>query len=49
MTWIDDVDEAEPISGELRHTRALNAFTIAQAEKQWIKRPGAKAVIGRVA
>ena len=42
MTWRDRPDPADPIAGRTHHAENLNAFTIAEAEKQWFYRPGAR-------
>jgi hypothetical protein len=41
MTWCDEPDDEAPrINCARHHAAALNAFTIAQAERQWFHRPG---------
>lgn len=41
MTWCDEPDDEAPrISCARQDAAALNAFTIAQAERQWFHRPG---------
>ena len=51
MTWLDAEDPVEPIRGSREHAKNFNAFTIAQAEKQWFHLPGSKPplVDGRLA
>jgi hypothetical protein len=45
MTWIDRGDG--PLrQGRLRQAQALNAFTIAQADRQWMHLPGAEPPVG---
>jgi hypothetical protein len=39
MTWRDLPDDLEPIAGKPHHAQNLNAFTVAEAEKQWFFRP----------
>jgi hypothetical protein len=46
MTWIYDGDPVAPVNGGLRHARAINAFTIAQAEDQWLHQIGTKPLLG---
>lgn len=40
MTWRDLPDDPEPITGKSHHAVNLNAFTVAEAEKQWFFMPG---------
>ena len=40
MTWVDDPDTVQPHRGRKHHAKSLNAFTVAQADKQWFHRPG---------
>jgi hypothetical protein len=40
MTWADEPDDQQPGSAEPRHAAELNAFTISQAERQWMHQPG---------
>lgn len=48
MTWIDSADDiAVPFEGGRREARNINAFTIAQAEKQWFHRPGTDPPYGK--
>jgi hypothetical protein len=42
MTWRDQPDPPNPISGKTHHAENLNAFTIAEAEKQWFHKPGTR-------
>jgi len=42
MTWLDDADGAVPLRGARHHLKNLNAFTVAQAEKQWFHFPGVR-------
>lgn len=40
LTWLDQADDVdEPVQGGRREARNINAFTIAQAEKQWFQQP----------
>ena len=41
MTWRDPADAPELLHGKTHHADSLNAFTIAQAEKQWFYQAGA--------
>jgi Protein of unknown function (DUF4238) len=44
MTWADKADDEDPrVLGRRDHAMNLNAFTIANADRQWFTRPGAKA------
>ena len=46
MTWRDDADDADcVVRGRRDHTANLNAFTVAQAERQWFHQPGASTPI----
>jgi Protein of unknown function (DUF4238) len=48
MTWLERAeDTAEPFEGRRPEARNLNAFTIAQAEKQWFHLPGTKPSFGK--
>jgi hypothetical protein len=48
MTWLDRAgDIAVPFEGGRQQARNLNAFTIAQAEKQWFHAPGANPSYGK--
>jgi len=40
MTWRDERDAASPLLGAKHHAANLNAFTVANAERQWFHRPG---------
>jgi hypothetical protein len=40
MTWLDDEDQPEVVRGTRELAANLNAFTVAQAERQWFHRPG---------
>jgi hypothetical protein len=39
MTWLDDEDRIEPARGVREFAANLNAFTVAQAERQWFHYP----------
>ncbi|MDX6582379.1 MAG: hypothetical protein QOI10_1563 [Solirubrobacterales bacterium] len=43
MAWADRPDIATPLSCGTHHARNLNAFSIAEAERHWVHRPGATA------
>lgn len=48
MTWLDQADDvAEPIDAGRREARNINAFTIAQAEKQWFHLPRTRPSVGK--
>lgn len=40
MTWVDLPDPATPARMSQRVAEELNAFTIGQADRQWMHRPG---------
>jgi hypothetical protein len=41
MAWLNEEgDRPEPLKGSRHHARNLNAFTIANAERQWFHLPG---------
>jgi hypothetical protein len=40
MTWRDLPDDPTPVMGKIHHAHNLNAFTVAEAEKQWFYLPG---------
>lgn len=42
LTWIDDEDVAAPVRGALHHAKTLNAFTVAQADRQWFHHPDSR-------
>lgn len=42
MTWRERPDDHEPLDGKTHHAENLNAFTIAQAVKQWFYKLGAR-------
>jgi hypothetical protein len=51
MTWADKPDDEDPrIFGRQEHAMNFNAFTIANADRQWFYRPGARSprAAGRV-
>jgi hypothetical protein len=40
MTWLDDHDAATPrLRGVRQHTASVNAFTVANAEREWFHLP----------
>jgi hypothetical protein len=42
MTWRDEADDQDcRVRGTRDHAANLNAFTIAHAERQWFRQPGA--------
>ncbi len=48
MTWLDRADDVPaPFDGERQEARNINAFTIAQAEKQWFHLPGTNPSYGK--
>jgi len=48
MTWLDQANDiAVPFEGGRREARNINAFTIAQAEKQWFHLPGTNPSYGK--
>jgi len=40
MTWLDDCDTLMPLRGTRDHAANVNAFTVAEAERQWFHMPG---------
>jgi len=47
MTWLDESeDRAEPITAARHHASVINAFTVANADKQWFYLPGTMPPIG---
>jgi len=40
MAWADQPDLPVPLLGRSHHARNLNAFSMAEAERHWIHRPG---------
>jgi hypothetical protein len=40
MTWVDEPDDHQPVAATPQHAAELNAFTISQAERQWMHQPG---------
>lgn len=46
MSWLHDEDSPAPIKGARHHAANLNAFTVAQAERQWFHMPGASPPVG---
>jgi hypothetical protein len=40
MTWVDKSDDQQPVAARRQHAAELNAFTISQAERQWMHQPG---------
>lgn len=40
MTWADEPDRREPVLADAAVAGELNAFTIGQAERQWMHWPG---------
>lgn len=40
MTWKDPPDSRQVLPGNRQHADNINAFTVAQAERQWLWRPG---------
>jgi hypothetical protein len=42
MTWADLADTPNPIGADARFAGEINAFTTAQADKQWMHQPGAE-------
>lgn len=40
MTWADEPDDQLPVAATWQHAAELNAFTISQAERQWMHQPG---------
>ena len=41
MTWLDDTDRSQArLRGARHHAASLNAFTVAEAERQWFHAPG---------
>ena len=43
MTWCDEPDDDAPrIQCRREHAASLNAFTVAQADKQWFHHPDSK-------
>jgi hypothetical protein len=40
MTWLNEDDRTEPRVAAAHHDRNLNAFVMAQAEREWFHRPG---------
>ena len=48
MAWLERAEDiAEPFPGGRQEARNLNAFTIAQAERQWFHLPGTKPSFGK--
>ena len=48
MTWLDrSADIGQPFEGTRQHARNLNAFTIAQAKRQWFHLPGTEPSYGK--
>jgi hypothetical protein len=48
MTWSDSFDDdANRTQGKRHHAKNANAFTRAQADKQWFYMPGTAPVIGK--
>lgn len=45
MTWREE-DASDPVGGKVHHERALNAFTVAHAQRQWFHRPGVSPPLG---
>jgi hypothetical protein len=45
MTWADRHDASQPVLGTPSQAAELNAFTVSQAERQWMHRPGAEPTI----
>ncbi|MGB7685005.1 MAG: DUF4238 domain-containing protein [Solirubrobacterales bacterium] len=46
LTWQDTADGGVPIAGNVAWAENLNAFSIGQADRQWISRPDADVPIG---
>jgi hypothetical protein len=46
MTWVDEPDNPTPVPAEPRHAGELNAFTISQADRQWMHKPGTVPPVG---
>lgn len=42
MSWRDMPDDPVPLVGKRHHAENLNAFTVAEAEKQWFYLPGSR-------
>ncbi|MGH8512617.1 MAG: hypothetical protein ACREV8_01445, partial [Gammaproteobacteria bacterium] len=42
MTWADRDDASQPVLGTPSQAAELNAFTVSQAERQWMHCPGAE-------
>jgi hypothetical protein len=48
MTWSDGFDDdANHAKGKRHHAKNANAFTRAQADKQWFYMPGTAPVVGK--
>lgn len=46
MSWLFDEDTAAPIKAVRHHAANFNAFTVAQAERQWFHMPGTSPPVG---
>jgi uncharacterized protein DUF4238 len=42
MAWLDEPEDRPAMRGHRHHARAINSFTIANAEKQWFCLPGSR-------
>jgi hypothetical protein len=45
MTWHDIPDKRTPVPAHRRFAAELNAFVVAQADRQWMHRPKAEPMI----
>jgi hypothetical protein len=46
MTWADVPDASRAVSADARYASEINAFTIAQAERQWMHKLGHEPPVG---
>jgi len=47
MTWVDEPDRAGRVRAREEAAEEINAFVVAQADRQWMHRIGAKPPIGQ--